>query len=122
MNAQWSSLGTCPVELLRNLRVKGTLRLWKPLLSQHTRWQARQSTPSTSVVDLDGELTSGTFRRELRTVEARQPMAVRVGYSPSDTMCWSASKFLSSNRTQLEGDKQGKVTSEPSLCYTYQIA
>lgn len=70
---------------------------------------------------LDGELTSGTFRREPRTVEARQPMAVRVGNSPSDTMCWSASKFLSSNKTQLEGDRQGKVTSELSLCYTYQV-
>lgn len=56
---------------------------------------------------LDRELTSGTFRREPRTVEARQPIAVSVGNSPSDTMCWSASKFLSSNRTQLEGDKTG---------------
>ena len=42
-------------------------------------------------------------------------MAVRVGNSPSATPCCSASKFLSSNRTQLEGDKQGKVTPEPSL-------
>lgn len=49
-------------------------------------------------------------------------MAVRVGNSPSDTMCWSASKFFSSNRTQLERNKQGKVTPGSSLYYTCQVA
>lgn len=68
----------------------------------------------------NGELTKGTFRREPRTVEARQPIAVRVGNSPSDTMCWSASKFFSSNRTQLEGNRHGKVTLEPRSPYTCQ--
>ena len=54
-----------------------------------------------------GALTRGTFRREPRTVEARQPMAVRVGNSPSDRMYCSPSKFFSSNRIQLakEGEE-----------------
>lgn len=68
----------------------------------------------------NGELTKGTFRREPRTVEARQPIAVRVGNSPSDTMCWSASKFFSSNRTQLEGNRYRKVTPESRSPYTCQ--
>lgn len=68
----------------------------------------------------NGELTKGTFRREPRIVEARQPIAVRVGNSPSDTMCWSASKFFSSNRTQLERNRKGKVILEPRTSYTKQ--
>lgn len=57
--------------------------------------------PSGFAWNYTGTLTRGTFRREPRTVEARKPMAVRVGNSPSERMCWLPSKFFSSNRIQL---------------------
>lgn len=63
---------------------------------------------STVAWNWTGALTRGIFRREPSTVEARQPMAVRVGNSPSERMCCSPSKFFSSNRIQLgKGKREG---------------
>lgn len=36
-------------------------------------------------------------------MEERQPMALSVGYSPSDSTCCSPAKAFPSNRIQLRG-------------------
>lgn len=46
-------------------------------------------------------LTTGTFFKERMAVEERQPMALSVGYSPSDRTCCSPAKACPSNRIQL---------------------
>lgn len=76
------------------------------------QWEEAQDVPAALPAsgiawNWTGALTRGTFWREPRTVEARQPMAVRVGNSPSERMCWSPSKFFSSNRIQLGKEKGG---------------
>lgn len=48
-------------------------------------------------------LTTGTFFKEQMAVEERQPMALSVGYSPSDSTCCSPAKAGPSKRIQLVG-------------------
>lgn len=55
-------------------------------------------------------LTTGTFFKERMVVEERQPMALSVGYSPSDSTCCSPANACPSNRIQLAGRSVPKLT------------